>query len=132
MVRLQNLTNSTIKFQGIIIGAHCFADFSSIYDYVTLSRLCGSSKASYCYVTPKSIKTQVTTEQKDNNEDKIETNTVPILNKEVTEKIVDTVDKKELDVEDIVETVDVEETNDSSVDSQKTTTKRPKRGKNTK
>lgn len=54
MYSIQNLTNSTIKFQGMIIGAYMTVSVGRIYDYVTLSRLSNSGKIRYFSVpTPK-------------------------------------------------------------------------------
>lgn len=47
MIRLQNLTNRAIRFQGALIDAYGVADFSVINDYVTLARLTNSGKARY-------------------------------------------------------------------------------------
>lgn len=54
MYSIQNLTNSTIKFQGMTIGAYMTVSVGRIYDYVTLSRLSNSGKIRYFSVpTPK-------------------------------------------------------------------------------
>lgn len=53
MIRLQNLTNRGIRFQGALIDAYGFADFASIIDYTTLAKLTNSGKARYFTVTPK-------------------------------------------------------------------------------
>lgn len=51
MIRLQNLTNRAIRFQGALIDAYGIADFSAINDYVTLARLTNSGKARYFTVS---------------------------------------------------------------------------------
>lgn len=57
MYSIQNLTNSTIKFQGMTIGAYMTVSVGRIYDYVTLSRLSNSGKIRY-FSVPASKKTE--------------------------------------------------------------------------
>lgn len=62
MYSIQNLTNSTIKFQGITIGSYATVSVSMIYDYVTLSRLSNSGKIRYSNIAaPKKQETIVET-----------------------------------------------------------------------
>lgn len=58
MYSIQNLTNSTIKFQGITIGSYATVSVGMIYDYVTLSRLSNSGKIRYSSIAaPKKQET---------------------------------------------------------------------------
>ena len=56
MYSIQNLTKTTLKFQGIAIGPYMTISVGSIQDYVTLSRLSNSGKIRYFTTpTPKAV-----------------------------------------------------------------------------
>lgn len=55
MFSIQNMTNSTIKFQGITISAYMTVTVPYINDYVTLTRLSNSGKVRY-FTTPEKKK----------------------------------------------------------------------------
>lgn len=122
MVRLQNLTNSTIKFQGVAIGAYGFADFNAIYDYVALSRLCGSLKARYFTLNPVPKKVEDPTKEEPK---KVEEPIVEIKPEPAVEELAL---KNETVPEVVEEQAAVEE---PKVEEVKKTTKRGKKGKNT-
>ena len=56
MYSIQNLTKTTLKFQGIAIGPYMTISVGSIQDYVTLSRLSNAGKIRYFTTpTPKAV-----------------------------------------------------------------------------
>lgn len=61
MYSIQNLTKTTLKFQGIAIGPYMTISVGSIQDYVTLSRLSNAGKIRYFTTpTPKAVVTEKT------------------------------------------------------------------------
>lgn len=116
MYSIQNLTNSTIKFQGITINAYGTITVSTITDYISLSRLSNCGKIRYCTVKATK-KEEVVTAQPEKikeipvkGEVKVEE---PVIEKVVEpvieEKIETTV--KDNPVENIVESVETEDEN---------------------
>lgn len=105
MIRLQNLTGISIRFQGATIKPYGFADFQSIYDYTALARLETSGKARYFTVKTKAPNTNPV--HKDEK-------SVSTDNKDISENIVDT------PKEEVSETLD--DTN-VSIDSTETSGK---------
>lgn len=102
MYSIQNLTNASIKFQGITISAYGTATIPTITDYLTLSRLSNSGKIRYC-----TIKTSPKQEVF-----KVDIKKDEVVNKPVEEKVVETVSTYVEPVVEIQEKV-VEEVVDS-------------------
>lgn len=47
MIRVQNLTNRKLRFQGVTIEPYGSYDYPNIYDYITLSRFVNTGAARY-------------------------------------------------------------------------------------
>lgn len=156
MYSIQNLTNSTIKFQGITIGSYATVSVGMIYDYVTLSRLSNSGKIRYSSVAApkkqetitKTVETKV--EPKKEQEEvkpvvKLPTKEFGLFQKKVEEtKNEEPIEEKKEEVENTnaeevaqtTESTDVIETSitDSDADSvvEEQTSKTTKRGRKSK
>ena len=132
MYSIQNLTKSTIKFQGITIGAYSTAVVPVITDYITLSRLSNAGKIRY-FNTPikkaetpvveksvepvkKEVKKPIITEDKPDTKEKALFSTEKTLLKEEkveTETTVEDVIETKETVEDVVDEPKAEETKPS-------------------
>ena len=133
MYSIQNLTKSTIKFQGITIGAYSTAVVPVITDYITLSRLSNAGKIRY-FNTPikkaetpvvekavepvkKEVKKPMITEDKPDTKEKAlfstESKTLLKEEKVETETTVDAVSETKETVEDFVDEPKAEETKPS-------------------
>lgn len=148
MYSIQNLTNSTIKFQGITIGSYATVSVSMIYDYVTLSRLSNSGKIRYSNIaSPKKQETITETvetkvEPKKEQEEvkpfvKLPTKEFGLFQKKVEEtKNEEPIEEKKEEVEQTTESTEVTETSitDSDADSvvEEQTSKTTKRGRKSK
>ena len=156
MYSIQNLTNSTIKFQGITIGSYATVSVGMIYDYVTLSRLSNSGKIRYSNIAApkkqetitKTVETKV--EPKKEQEEvkpvvKLPTKEFGLFQKKVEEtKNEEPIEEKKEEVENTnaeevaqtTESTDVIETSiaDSDADSvvEEQTSKTTKRGRKSK
>lgn len=148
MYSIQNLTNSTIKFQGITIGSYATVSVSMIYDYVTLSRLSNSGKIRYSNIaTPKkqetitkTVETKVEPEKEQEEVKpvvKLPTKEFGLFQKKVEEtKNEEPIEEKKEEVEQTTESTEVTETliTDSDADSvvEEQTSKTTKRGRKSK
>ena len=148
MYSIQNLTNSTIKFQGITIGSYATVSVGMIYDYVTLSRLSNSGKIRYSNIAApkkqetvtKTVETKV--EPKKEQEEvkpvvKLPTKEFGLFQKKVEEtKNEEPIEQKKEEVEQTTESTEVTETSitDSDADSvvEEQTSKTTKRGRKSK
>ena len=155
MYSIQNLTNSTIKFQGITIGSYATVSVSMIYDYVTLSRLSNSGKIRYSNIAaPKKQETITETVETKVEPKKEQEEVKPVLptkefglfqkkveetkNEEPIEEKKEEVEKNTNveEVEQTTESTEVTETSiaDSDVDNvvEEQTSKTTKRGRKSK
>ena len=156
MYSIQNLTNSTIKFQGITIGSYATVSVGMIYDYVTLSRLSNSGKIRYSNIAApkkqetitKTVETKVEPEKEQEKVKpvvKLPTKEFGLFQKKVEEtKNEEPIDEKKEEVESTnveevaqtTESTDVIETSiaDSDADSvvEEQTSKTTKRGRKSK
>lgn len=156
MYSIQNLTNSTIKFQGITIGSYATVSVGMIYDYVTLSRLSNSGKIRYSNIAApkkqetitKTVETKVEPEKEQEEVKpvvKLPTKEFGLFQKKVEEtKNEEPIDEKKEEVESTnveevaqtTESTDVIETSiaDSDADSvvEEQTSKTTKRGRKSK
>ena len=148
MYSIQNLTNSTIKFQGITIGSYATVSVGMIYDYVTLSRLSNSGKIRYSNIaTPKkqetitkTVETKVEPEKEQEEVKpvvKLPTKEFGLFQKKVEEtKNEEPIEEKKEEVEQTTESTEVTETliTDSDADSvvEEQTSKTTKRGRKSK
>ena len=148
MYSIQNLTNSTIKFQGITIGSYATVSVGMIYDYVTLSRLSNSGKIRYSNIAApkkqetvtKTVETKV--EPKKEQEEvkpvvKLPTKEFGLFQKKVEEtKNEEPIEEKKEEVEQTTESTEVTETSitDSDADSvvEEQTSKTTRRGRKSK
>ena len=62
MIRINNLTNRLIKFQGQSIPAYGYLDFALVTDMIGLARLLNSGKISYNQYYPETENTEVVEE----------------------------------------------------------------------
>lgn len=126
MYCIQNLTNSTIKFQGITIGSYATVSVGMIYDYVTLSRLSNSGKIRYSSIaapkkqetTTKTVETKV--EPKKEQEEvkpivKLPAKEFGLFQKKVDEtKKEEPIEEKKEEVEKTANVEEVEQTTEST------------------
>lgn len=96
MFSIQNMTNSTIKFQGVTIGAYTTVTVPFINDYITLAKLSNSGKIRY-FATPTKKKVVSTPVEND-----VETN---LVEKKKVEEV-----KEDTKIEEKKEEVIVEKT----------------------
>lgn len=148
MYSIQNLTNSTIKFQGITIGSYATVSVGMIYDYVTLSRLSNSGKIRYSNIAApkkqetitKTVETKVEPEKEQEEVKpvvKLPTKEFGLFQKKVEEtKNEEPIEEKKEEVEQTTESTEVTETSitDSDADSvvEEQTSKTTKRGRKSK
>lgn len=157
MYCIQNLTNSTIKFQGITIGSYATVSVGMIYDYVTLSRLSNSGKIRYSSIAApkkqetitKTVETKVEPEKEQEEVKpavKLPTKEFGLFQKKVDEtKNEEPVEEKKEEVEKTANVEEVEQTTkstdvtetsitDSDADSvvEEQTSKTTKRGRKSK
>lgn len=148
MYSIQNLTNSTIKFQGITIGSYATVSVNMVYDYVTLSRLSNSGKIRYSNIaTPKkqetitkTVETKVEPEKEQEEVKpvvKLPTKEFGLFQKKVEEtKNEEPIEEKKEEVEQTTESTEVTEIliTDSDADSvvEEQTSKTTKRGRKSK
>lgn len=139
MYSIQNLTNTSIKFQGITIGAYGTATIPTITDYLTLSRLSNSGKVRYCTVktSPKQevIKVDIKKDEvvskpvEEKVEKTVSTYVEPVV--EIQKKVVEeTIVEKVVDsVEETIEDKSVALSEATKDDKASTTGRKGKRSK---
>ena len=95
MYSIQNLTNSTIKFQGVTIGAYMTVCVGQISDYITLSRLSNSGKIRYFNTPAPKTESKPVAAAPVVEEKKVETKVEKKVEEKVEEVKEEVIDSKE-------------------------------------